>query len=60
MNKWLLLIVQQVLTVMTPDLRNSFVAFVNTMAENAKKTPNPWDDIFVGLLKTVLQIPDTE
>lgn len=56
----MLLLVRQVLTVMTPDLRTAFVAFVNTMAENAKKTPNPWDDIFVGLLKTVLQIPDVE
>ncbi len=58
MNKWLLLIVQQVLTVMTPELRNSVTAFVNKMDTDAKKTPNPWDDIFVGVLKSILGIKD--
>lgn len=58
MNEWILRIVTMVFGVMTPELRNSMIAFVKTMETNAKKTPNPWDDIFVGVLKSILSIKD--
>lgn len=58
MNEWLLRIITMVFSVMTPELRESMVAFINAMAANAKKTPNPWDDIFVGVLKSMLGIKD--
>lgn len=58
MNEWLLRILTMVFSVMTPELREGMVAFINTMEANAKKTPNPWDDIFVGVLKSMLGIKD--
>lgn len=58
MDKWILRIITMVLGVMTPELRESLTAFVQAMEANAKKTPNPWDDIFVGLLKSLLGIKD--
>ena len=58
MNEWLLRIISMVFSVMTPELRESMVAFVNTMTANAKKTPNTWDDIFVDVLKSILSIKD--
>lgn len=58
MNNWLLRIITMVFSVMTPELRDSMVAFVNAMEENAKKTPNPWDDIFVDVLKSILGVKD--
>lgn len=58
MNEWILRIITMVLGVMTPELRESLIAFVRSMEANAKETPNPWDDIFVGLLKSLLGIKD--
>jgi hypothetical protein len=60
MQNWLLALIGQVFSVMTPDLRNALVAFIKTMEVNAKKTPNPWDDIFVGVLKSLLNIKDED
>lgn len=60
MNKWLLILVGQMLSVITPQLRQGLTEFVNTLEKQAKATPNPWDDIFVGLVKSVLQIKGTE
>lgn len=60
MNNWLLMLVGQMLTVITPQLRQGLTEFVNTLEKQAKATPNPWDDIFVGIVKSVLQIKDTE
>lgn len=58
MDKWIFRIIRMVLGVITPELRESLFAFVRAMEANAKETPNPWDDIFVGLLKTLLGIAD--
>lgn len=58
MNEWILRLVTMVFSVMTPELRHSLSVFVKKLETDAKKTPNPWDDIFVGLLKTILGIKD--
>ncbi|MBA7618693.1 hypothetical protein ES703_26024 [subsurface metagenome] len=58
MNEWILRIITMVLSVMTPELRENMTSFVKNMEAAAKKTPNPWDDIFVGLLKSLLGIKD--
>jgi len=58
MNNWLLMLVGQMLSVITPQLRQGLTAFVITLEKQAKATPNPWDDIFVGIVKSVLQIKD--
>lgn len=57
MSNWLLLLVQQMLSVISPEIRKAVIEFVNQLEAAAKKTDNPWDDIVVGILKTVLVIP---
>lgn len=54
MNKWVLQLVSMMLGVITPQLRKGLEEFVLNLEKQAKATPNPWDDIFVGLLKTLL------
>jgi len=54
MNKWLLQLVTMMLSVITPQLREGLNEFVLNLERQAAETPNPWDDIFVGLLKTLL------
>ena len=50
-------LIEQVLKSVSPQFRQAAVEFVNKLDEAAKKTDNPWDDIFVGILKFVLVIP---
>jgi len=58
MNEWLLRIIGMVFSVMTPELRTGMESFVKRLESDAKKTPNPWDDIFVGVLKSILNMKD--
>jgi len=57
MNSWIALLVQQLLNVISPELRKAVADFVLKLEADAKKTANPWDDILVGFLKGILQIP---
>ncbi|MCP3678964.1 MAG: hypothetical protein GY782_01170 [Gammaproteobacteria bacterium] len=57
MAGWIAVLIQQLLSVITPELRKAVVEFVAQLEKQAKATPNKWDDIFVGLLKAVLVIP---
>lgn len=54
MNKWLLQLITMIVTVMSPELRKGLEDVINGLETQAKKTANPWDDILVGLLKTLL------
>lgn len=54
MNKWLLQIITMVVGVASPEIRTGVLQLLNKLEEQAKKTPNPWDDILVGLLKTIM------
>ena len=54
MNKWLLQLITMIVTVMSPELRKGLEDVINGLEEQAKSTKNPWDDILVGLLKTLL------
>lgn len=54
MNEWILRLIIMVVSVMSPELRKNLEALINNLEEQAKKTANPWDDIFVGLLKSIL------
>lgn len=57
MNNWWITLVQQIITSISPQLRNAVVEFVNKLEVDAKKTvDNPWDDVFVGILKLILVI----
>lgn len=54
MNKWILQIITMVVGVASPEIRTGVLQLLNKLEEQAKKTPNPWDDILVGLLKTIM------
>jgi len=54
MNKWILQLITMIVTVMSPELRKGLEDVINSLETQAKKTANPWDDILVGLLKTLL------
>lgn len=56
MNDLIMRLIGLVLTVMTPELRTELLQFVANLEAQAKGTPNPWDDMFVAVLKTVLNI----
>ena len=56
MNEWLLRLFNLIVGQVSPVLRAGLVEWVNELDERAKKTPNPWDDVFVGILKSVLLI----
>ena len=58
MNKWLLQLVTIMLGVITPQLREGLNEFISNLEKQAAETPNPWDDIFVGLLKTLLGVKE--
>lgn len=54
MNEWILRLITLVVTVASPELRKSLSEWLTTLETSAKKTANPWDDILVGMLKTLL------
>lgn len=51
-------IIQILLQAISPHLRDLILNFVKDLSVQAAKTPNPWDDILVAILKTVLDIKD--
>lgn len=54
MNTWLFRLIALVVTVMSPELRKRLVEMLTDLETQAKKTANPWDDMLVDLLKTLL------
>lgn len=56
MSGWMATLLGQVVAQMSPEIRKGMVEFVNKLESDAKATPNPWDDIFVGIVKFVLVI----
>lgn len=54
MEKYLLGLIRLLVSVISPEIRNSLVTLLNTLEKQAEKTPNQWDDVIVGLLKTLL------
>lgn len=54
MNDWIMRLFGLVVTVISPELRKGLEEWLNQLEQRAKKTPNPWDDVFVGILKSVL------
>jgi len=49
-------LVKQVLTLVSPNIRKALLEFIDTLEADAEATPNPWDDIAVGLLEFILDI----
>lgn len=56
MDKWLAILLKQIVTQVSPQLRAAMEEFVDKLEADAKETVNPWDDILVGLIKLVLAI----
>jgi len=49
-------ILQNILELVSPEIRKLIVDFVLTLEEKAKLTPNLWDDVIVFVLKKMLAI----
>lgn len=58
MSKWLWELIRLILTVASPEIREQLCIMLNTLEVKAKETKNPWDNIVVGLLKTILACPE--
>jgi len=54
MDKWILRLIGLIINVASPELRKMLQEVLNNLEVQAKKTDNPWDDILVGLLKSLL------
>jgi len=55
MNKLLEKLLPLILSVMSPEIKKAVAGFVQQLDEQAKKTPNPWDDMFVAILKSIIR-----
>jgi len=55
MNEWILRLVGLIVGVASPELRVMLDQWLEQLDDQAKKTPNPWDDILVGMLKSILR-----
>jgi len=54
MNEWILRLIGLIVTGASPELQKALEQWLGQLEEQAKKTANPWDDILVGMLKTLL------
>jgi len=54
MRKLLLKILLEVLSVATPEIRNQICEGLKEIRKKAEKTPNPWDEILIDVLITLL------
>jgi len=55
MNKLLEKLLPLILSVMSPEIKKAVAEFVLQLEQQAAKTPNPWDDMFVALLKGIIK-----
>jgi len=49
-------LISLIVTVISPELKKGLTDLVVKLDADAKKTSNPWDDMFVGVLKMLLGI----
>lgn len=54
MNTWIVAMLRQFLAVITPQLRDDVFVWIGEQQEKAKKTPNPFDDLFFKFLKMLV------
>jgi len=53
-EKLLLLLIPRMLDTITPQLRDGIHEWLMDLEKKAEATPNPWDNLFVGFLRMVL------
>jgi len=58
MNKWLLRIIELVLAQASPEIRKMVCNALDAAAVKAAETNNPWDDVLIGLIQTIVNCPD--
>ncbi len=54
MEQFLISILKGMLGQMSPAIRLSILEWLDGLQDAAAKTPNPWDDMFVSLLRILL------
>lgn len=58
MNEWILRLITLIVGAASPELRQLVKEWVIELDKRAKETPNPFDDVLVGLIKIVLNVND--
>lgn len=56
MNSFIINLLVAILANMSPIIRDGMIAWLKQLEVDAKKTENPWDDIFVSFLKVLLGV----
>ena len=59
MNQWIFRLIGLIIAVASPELRNGLGEWLDNLEKQAAKTDNPWDDILVAMLRTILLGKDT-
>lgn len=59
MNQWIFRLIGLIIAVASPELRKGLNDWLNVLEKQAAKTDNPWDDILVAMLRTILLGKDT-
>jgi len=54
MNKILAKLLPVILTVVSPEIKKAIQEFASKLAVDAKKTPNPWDDVLAAILQSIV------
>jgi nitrate reductase assembly molybdenum cofactor insertion protein NarJ len=49
-------VLEELLKRVSPEIRLSIRKWIQELEKNAKETKNPWDDLFVALLKIVFGV----
>jgi len=57
MNKWIFLILGKALEAASPSIVENLREAIQGMVTTAATTPNPWDDVFCGLLQLIVGKP---
>jgi len=52
--EFLVRLLRLVIPHITPEIRNFIREVLNSLEDRVKKTNNPWDDLFVEIVKMVL------
>lgn len=60
MNEWILRLISLIVGSASPELRKLIKEWVLELEKRAKETPNPFDDVLVGLIKIVLNVNTTD
>jgi len=59
MNEWIFRLIGLIIAVASPELRKELENWLDTLERQAQATDNPWDDILVAMLRTILLGKDT-